>query len=125
VMKAVSVYDTGKDTSENFYHAFVLGILVYIDKDYEIRSNRESGLGRYDVMIIPKDIHKKGIVIEFKKANEHKKETLEEALKRAKNQLTEKKYEIELIQRGVRDIMKLAIAFKGKEIMMEAETMRV
>jgi len=107
-MQTVSVYDTGQDTSENFYHAFVLGILVNLDKDYEIKSNRESGIGRYDVMIIPKDTHKKdthkkeidtkgidkkeidrkeidrkGIVIEFKRAS--KKESLEEALERAKN----------------------------------------
>jgi len=122
VMQTVSVYDTGQDTSENFYHAFVLGILVNLDKDYEIKSNRESGIGRYDVMIIPKATHKKGIVIEFKRAS--KKESLEEALDRAKKQLAQKKYETELIQRGIEQSIRLAIAFKGKEVMMEMEEIK-
>lgn len=125
VLHTVSVFDTGDDTSENFYHAFVLGMLVYLDKEYEIKSNRESGLGRYDVMIIPKDKHKKGIVIEFKKANNRRNESIDTALKRAKDQLAEKKYEIELIERGIKDIMRLAIAFKGKEVKMEAEKLEI
>jgi len=118
VMQTVSVYDTGKNTSENFYHAFVLGMFVYLDKEYEIKSNRESGLGRYDVLIIPKNINKKGIIIEFKKTNENEKETIEAALERAKKQIIAKKYETELIQRGIKDIMRLAIAFEGKEVLI-------
>jgi hypothetical protein len=120
VENVFSYNDVTRDKSESFYHAFVLGMLVNIDKEYEIKSNRESGLGRYDVMIIPKDNTKKGIIIEFKRANERKKESIETALERAKTQIEEKKYEAELINRGINDIMKLAIAFKGKEVIMES-----
>ena len=119
VIHVLSYNDVGEDKSESFYHAFVLGMLVNIDKEYEIKSNRESGYGRYDVMIIPKDTNKKAIIIEFKRASELRKESIEKALELAKKQLNEKKYETELIGRGIKDIMKLAIAFKGKEVIME------
>ena len=120
VMHVLSYNDVTEDKSESFCHAFTLGMLVTIDKEYEINSNRESGIGRYDVMIIPKDINKKGIVIEFKRASQFNKESIEKALELAKIQLEEKKYETELIRRGVKDIIKLAIAFKGKEVIMES-----
>ena len=108
----------GEDKSESFYHAFVLGMLVYLEKEYEVRSNRESGYGRYDVMIIPKDKNKKAIIIEFKKASKLKAETLEQALDEALKQIKEKKYEMELISLGLQDIVKIGIAFKGKEVKM-------
>ncbi|OPZ89316.1 MAG: hypothetical protein BWY74_02780 [Firmicutes bacterium ADurb.Bin419] len=91
-------------------------MLVYIDKDYEIRSNRESGFGRYDVMIIPKDKSKKGIIIEFKKVDKFEEETLETALQAALKQIEEKKYDSDLKAIGIKDIVKLGIVFKGKEV---------
>ena len=116
VERTFSFYDVGEDKSESFYHAFVLGMLVYIDKDYEVRSNRESGFGRYDVMVIPKDKSKKGIIIEFKKVDKFEGETFETALEAALKQIQEKKYDSELKALGVNDIVKLGIAFKGKEV---------
>lgn len=116
VEKTFSFYDVGEDKSESFYHAFVLGMLVYIDKDYEIRSNRESGFGRYDVMIVSKDRDKKGIIIEFKKVDKFEEETFETALKAALKQIEEKKYDSELKALGIKDIVKVGIAFKGKEV---------
>lgn len=116
VERTFSFYDVGEDRSESFYHAFVLGMLVYIDKDYEIRSNRESGFGRYDVMIIPKDKSKKGIIIEFKKVDKFEEENFETALEAALKQIEEKRYDSELKALGINDIVKLGVAFKGKEV---------
>ncbi len=112
VMQTFSYFDTREDESESFYHAFVLGLLVSLHDTYEVKSNRESGLGRHDVMLIPKEISGRGIVMEFKKAG---KETLEEAANKALDQIEENRYEQELISRGVNDILKLGIAFEGKE----------
>jgi len=119
VERTVSYFDVGNDKSESFYHAFVLGMLVHIDKDYEVRSNRESGYGRYDVLIIPKDKSKKGIIIEFKKVDKYENETIDMALEAALKQIEDKKYETELISMGIEDIIKLGIAFKGKEVKMD------
>lgn len=116
VESVVSYFDVGEDKSENFYHAFVLGILVYLEKDYEVRSNRESGFGRYDVMIIPKDRRKKGIIIEFKKVDKFENETIETALEAALKQIEDKRYDTELTSLGINDIVKVGIAFKGKEV---------
>lgn len=116
----LSYHDVGEDKAESFYHAFVLGMLVHLDKEYEIRSNRESGYGRYDVMIIPKDKSKKGVVIEFKKASELKGESLDEALSSALRQIDDRKYDAELRATGISHVVKLGIAFKGKLVKMGA-----
>ncbi len=81
---------------------------------FEIKSNRESGYGRYDIIIIPADVSKWGYIIEFKKVR--KDETVDIAVKSALKQIEEKKYEIELVQRGVKNIKKLAVVFKGKDV---------
>lgn len=119
VERTVSYFDVGYDKSESFYHAFVLGMLVHIEKDYEVRSNRESGYGRYDVLIIPKDKSRKGIIIEFEKVDKYENETINTALEAALKQIEEKKYETELTAMGIDDIIKLGIAFKGKEVKMD------
>jgi len=106
-----------KDKSEKVYHSFVLGMLVALSDDYEVRSNRESGYGRYDVMVIPRDLSKKGIIIEFKKVDED--EDLEAAAKSALKQIEEKQYRQELVDRGVKDIIELGIAFEGKVVLVK------
>lgn len=120
VERSVSYYDVGEDKSESFYHAFVLGLLVYLDKEYDIRSNRESGYGRYDVMIIPKDRNKRGIIMEFKKVDRFENETVEAALEAALKQIEEKKYETELLALGVKDIVKVGIVFNGKLVKVKS-----
>jgi hypothetical protein len=120
VERSVSYHDVGEDKSESFYHAFVLGILVHLDKDYEIKSNRESGYGRYDVMIIPKDKSKKGIIMEFKKVDKFENETVETALKSALAQIEEKKYDTELRGMGINNIIKIGIVFNGKIVKMDS-----
>ncbi|MDQ2086580.1 AAA family ATPase [Herbivorax sp. ANBcel31] len=120
IAKTISYFDpTGKEP-EMFYHAFVLGMLVHLNNNYEIKSNRESGYGRYDVMLIPikNIIDKKSIIIEFKKVNKMAKETIEIAIEKALKQIEEKKYEEELLSKGIpqKDIIKIAIVFDGKEV---------
>ncbi|MDP4147727.1 MAG: PD-(D/E)XK nuclease domain-containing protein, partial [Bacillota bacterium] len=91
-------------------------MLVSLSEDYEVKSNKESGYGRYDVMIIPKDISKIGIIIEFKKIDYFLDYTIEQGTQMALQQIEEKKYEAELLQKGIKDIIKLAIVFKGKDV---------
>jgi putative sterol carrier protein len=116
VLNNLSYFDVSGKEPEKVYHAFVLGILVSLADNYEVKSNKESGIGRYDVMIIPKDASKKGIIIEFKKIDELSKETIEEATEKALKQIEDKKYESELLERGIKNIIKLAIVFKNKEV---------
>lgn len=97
------------------YHAFVLGMLVALDKTHYVLSNRESGLGRYDISLILKDVTKKGVIIEFKSVMKKSKKSIEEHLEDALSQIENNKYEAELLDRGVKDIIKLAIVFKSKE----------
>ncbi|OCA96480.1 AAA family ATPase [Clostridium beijerinckii] len=116
VINNLSYFDVSGNEPERVYHAFVLGTLVSLSENYEVKSNKESGYGRYDVMIIPKDISKTGIIIEFKKIDYFLDDTIEEATIAALKQIEDKKYSQELLQKGVKSIIKLAIVFKGKEI---------
>ena len=121
VEEMFSYMDVGKDTAENFYHAFVLGLLVGLKDTYYIKSNRESGLGRYDIMLEPKDKTKNpnGFIIEFKLAEDMEEDTLEELLEQAKEQIKIKKYDVELKEKGITSITKMVIACKGKQFKME------
>jgi hypothetical protein len=116
VLKSISYFDVGGYEGEKVYHAFVLGMLISLNDSHEVISNRESGYGRYDVMIIPKDISSLGIVIEFKKLDPDDEETLEETADMALKQIKEKKYSTTLEARGVKNIKEIGIVFKGKEL---------
>jgi hypothetical protein len=116
VLKSISYFDVGGYEGEKVYHAFVLGMLISLNDTHEVLSNRESGYGRYDVMIIPKDISKLGIVIEFKKLDPDDEETLEETADIALKQISDKKYTTTLASRGITNIREIAIIFKGKEV---------
>lgn len=111
--EVLSVFDMSAKEPEKFYHILTLGMFAALMATHEVRSNRESGIGRYDVMIIPKDPTQFGIIIEFKKATG--KETLLAAAKKALQQIEDRKYETELCARGLAKVIKLGIAFKGKE----------
>jgi hypothetical protein len=91
-------------------------MLISLNDTHEVLSNRESGYGRYDVMLIPKDISKLGIVIEFKKLDPDDDETLEETADEALKQISDKKYSTTLESRGINNIKEIAIVFKGKEV---------
>lgn len=116
VLVALSLFDVGGDEPERFYHALVVGMLLSLQDRYEVRSNRESGYGRYDVMIIPRDTTKLGIILEFKKAGADCPETIEEAAHNALKQINEKQYDVELQDRGIKQVLKLGIAFQGKQV---------
>lgn len=119
VLEMFSYMDVGENTAENFYHAFVLGMLVGLKDTYYVNSNRESGLGRYDIMLEPKDKNQNSFIMEFKVFREDKENGLEDTIQNAKKQIEEKKYEQNLIERGFTNITKIAYAFKGKEVKME------
>ena len=120
VMEMFSYFDVGNDTAENFYHAFVLGMLVNLKDSYYIRSNRESGLGRYDIMLEPNDKNENAFIMEFKVYDELDNEkNIMETIQNAKNQIENKKYENDLKSRGYKNIKKVVYAFKGKETKLE------
>ena len=119
-----SSFDTGKRPSksqpERFYHGFVLGLMVDLADRYIITSNRESGFGRYDIMIEPKQKEAEAFIIEFKVFNPRREASLEETVQNALAQIEEKKYAAELIKRGIAEehINKYGFAFKGKEVLI-------
>jgi hypothetical protein len=124
-LNSFSSFDTSKkrsrnDAPERFYHGFVLGMMVELSRRYEIKSNRESGFGRYDIMVIPKDKSKdNAYIIEFK-VKKQREENLEDTVKNALTQIEEKHYEQELISSGIpRDnIRKYGFAFEGKKVLI-------
>ena len=109
ILKSTSYNDT---KNEDFYHGLILGMTLYLDRDYYITSNRESGLGRYDVIIEPKNKNNRGFILEFKVAKSEKE--LEKVSEEAIEQIINKKYYTSLEERGIRDITLLGIAFFGK-----------
>lgn len=119
VEKSMSFFDPQGNDAEKVYHSFVLGLLVNLSSSYEVKSNRESGHGRYDIIVIPKNPEKPGVIIEFKKVNRRRKETLEEACQEALRQVEDRNYKQELTDRGVGNIISLGIAFNGKDIMIK------
>ena len=127
-LKTISYFDTGNTPSdeepERFFHGFVLGLMVDQTENYIINSNRESGYGRYDIMLEPIDKTNEklpGIVIEFKVINPRKENSLEETVAAALKQIEEKNYNAELVKRGVKEenIHHYGFAFRGKEVLID------
>ena len=117
VKQMFSFMDVGENTAENFYHAFVLGMLVGLKDTYYVNSNRESGMGRYDIMLEPQDKNANSFIMEFKV--QKKEKDIQEVIENAKKQIKEKGYEQNLRERGFTNITKIVFAFKGKEVKME------
>lgn len=113
VSKTVSFYDTG---TESFYHGLMLGLVVLMDNQYKVRSNRESGDGRYDISLIPRIKKYPGVIMELKAQAGLGERQLEELSKKALEQINDKKYDQEMKSDGIQDIIKLGIAFSGKNI---------
>ena len=125
-LKSFSYFDTGKSPSgkdpERFYHGFVLGLLVKTSDQYAVKSNRESGYGRYDVMLVPKEPEKQdGFILEFKVKDEKKEHSLEETAASALTQIEDRKYEEELLSLGVEKgrIHKYGFAFEGQQVFID------
>ena len=119
-----SYFDTGKNPSraepERFYHGFVLGLMVDLAGRYRITSNRESGLGRYDVMLEPQEKEDNAIIMEFKVHDPTEEATLEDTVKNALKQIDEMKYSALLVDRGISPnrIRKYGFAFEGKKVLI-------
>ena len=119
-----SSFDTGKHPSrtepERFYHGFVLGLMVDLSDRYVLTSNRESGFGRYDIMLEPKNNDDNAYIIEFKVHKPKKEPTLEDTVATALTQIEDKKYDTLLIEKGVPadKIYKYGFAFQGKTVLI-------
>ena len=111
LLKSTSYMD-GKN--ENFYHGLFLGMSFYLDNKYSVKSNREAGLGRYDVLIEPINKKERAFILEFKVTDSEK--NLEKFSKEALEQIINKKYNIELIKKGIKDITYIGIAFYKKQL---------
>lgn len=123
-MTMFSFFDTGNRPSgaepERFYHGFVLGLLVELENRYRISSNRESGFGRYDVMMEPYSDEDWAIILEFKVHDPKKEDGLEDTIKAALLQIEVKQYEAEFMARGIKKerVRKYGFAFAGKAVLI-------
>ena len=114
----MSAFDLPANEPERSYHLFVLGLLVMLEESYLVKSNRESGYGRYDILVIPKDLQQYGIVIEFKKVASG--ESMSKAADRALDQIREKAHKSELVQHGVQKSVAFGVACEGKKIFVKS-----
>ena len=123
-MSMFSYFDTGKNPSgeepERFYHGFVLGLMVELAERYVLTSNRESGFGRYDVMLEPRRAEDDGIIIEFKVQDAEEEKELADTVKAALKQIEDRKYETAFVSKGIprEKIRKYGFAFCGKKVLI-------
>lgn len=116
--KSISFYDA---EAEGFYHGLVLGLIALMDNQYKIKSNRESGDGRYDISLIPREKKYPGIIMELKWKKGLDADALETLAEEALIQIAGKRYDLEMREDGIEKILKLGIAFSGKEIRIKTE----
>ena len=116
--KSISFYDAG---AEGFYHGLALGLVALMDNHYKIKSNRESGDGRYDISLIPRESKYPGIIMELKWKSGLEEEALEALSGEALRQIDDKRYDSEMSYDGVEKLLKLGIAFSGKKVKIKAE----
>ena len=118
LIETLSVFDVKGNNPEKFYHGFVVGIISSTLETHIVKSNRESGYGRYDVIIVPKDLTQPnpiGLILEFKVAKQNEKDLIESA-KEALAQIEKRNYEVELKQAGIKKIIKAGLAFSGQQV---------
>ena len=111
--KAISFYDAG---TESFYHGLMLGLIALMDNRYKIKSNRESGDGRYDISMFPKEERNPGIIMELKWKKALSTEELDRLAEDAFAQIEDMRYDSEMKEEGIKEILKFGIAFTGKNV---------
>lgn len=116
VLNTLSYHDTGGRMPERVYQAFLLGLFVELESSHHVRSNRESGFGRYDVAVIPKHPGKSGVVLELKRIDDEEGETVDQALDAALEQVRSRGYRAELEAAGASPIHEYGIVFDGKRV---------
>ena len=114
LLQSTSYHDT---KSEDFYHGLFLGMSLYLDEKYIVRSNIESGLGRFDCSLEPKDKKKPGFIIEFKATDDESK--LDKIAEEAMQQMMDKKYDTALEMTDTKEIIHIGIAFCGKQVKLK------
>lgn len=119
---SVSFYDTG---TEGFYHGMMLGLIALMEGDYTIKSNRESGKGRFDICMIPRHREHPGIIMEFKWKKGLTESNLETAANEALAQINQKEYDTDMRHDHIDSIIKLGIAFSGKKVKILSEMQRL
>ena len=123
-LETFSSFDTGKHPAksepERFYHGFVLGLMVELTGRYALTSNRESGFGRYDVMLEPLQEGEDAIILEFKVFQPKKEQDLQDTVKAALAQIEEKNYAAGLLAKGIPQerIRSYGFAFQGKQVLI-------
>jgi len=126
LVTTISSHDAAR-TPENFYHGFMLGVTSFLrPSEYEVKSNKESGFGRYDLLILPKDLAKYAIIFEFKSvvlakiASDDPMSALEQSAQAALAQITKKQYLAEVQQRGYKNIIQIGLAFTNRNFSLAA-----
>ncbi len=118
LLETVSYYDT---VGENFYHGLVLGLCAMLDNRYMISSNREAGEGRYDIQLMPRESELPGILIELKAEKDCPDGQLKELSKAALKQILDRRYDADMLAKGVKTIFKYGVAFSGKKVEISTE----
>lgn len=113
LIESASSFDTAK---ENFYHGLVLGLCAMFSDIYYVRSNRESGIGRFDIQLMPKQKNRPGFIFELKAEKDKSPAELVQFAKTALKQIEEKKYDTEMVTQGIKTIVKYGVAFSGKMV---------
>jgi hypothetical protein len=116
VLTSPSYHATARDTPERVYQAFVLGMLVHLQPGYAVRSEQESGLGRYDLAVMPNQAGKPGVILEFKRLRTLQSETVPQALESALAQIRTRRYEATLQAQGANPIHAYGVVFDGKRV---------
>lgn len=106
---------------KDFYHGLTLGLIALMDNQYKIKSNRESGDGRYDISLIPRENGYPGIIMELKWKKALDEEALDKLAAEALGQIDKMRYDAEMKEDGVQDILKFGIAFSGKKVIIKSK----
>ena len=117
MLESVSFYDTN---NESFYHGMMLGLCAMLNNRYFVKSNKESGYGRFDIELMPKIKNIPGFIFELKRAK-NEKDGLETLATKALQQIDIRKYDSQMQKEGIKEIIKIGIAFYGKKAVVKSE----